>query len=121
MPDFHEALRKVPIFAKTYTLYKTFYGYLQSFPRKDRYALGQKCETVLIEILEAVVLASSLPKQEKLPILKGASSKVDILRVLFEFGRDLKIIENKKYQTLDSMLLEIGKMLGGWIKTTNQN
>ena len=118
--DFHESLRKIPIFSKTYELYKTFYGYLQSFPRKDRYALGQKCETELIEILEAVILASSLSKQEKLPILKRASSRVDILRVLFQLGRDLKIIENKKYQTLESLSQEIGRMFGGWIKSTSQ-
>lgn len=121
MPDFHSSLTKVPIFTKTYELYKIFYGYLQSFPRKDRYALGQKCEAVLLEILEAVVLASSLPKQEKLPILKNASSKVDTLRVLFSLGKDLKIIENKKYQTLENYLAEIGKMFGGWIKTMASN
>lgn len=91
------------------------------FPRKDRYVLGQKCEAVLLEILEAAILASSLSKQEKLPILKRASSKIDVLRVLFTLGRDLKIIENKKYQVLENLLSEIGKMFGGWIKTSAQN
>ncbi len=121
MPDFHTSLRKVPIFTKTYELYKIFYEYLQSFPRKDRYALGQKCEAVLIEILEAVILASSLSKQEKLPILRKASSNVDVLRVLFTLGKDLKIIENRKYQVLENLLAEIGKMFGGWIKTTSRS
>lgn len=93
---------------------------MQSFPRKDRYALGQKCETTLLEILEAVVLASSLSKQEKLPVLKKASSKIDILRILFELGKDLKIIENKKYQILETGLSEIGRMFGGWIKSVVQ-
>ncbi len=93
---------------------------MQSFPRKDRYTLGQKCETVLLEILEAVILASSLSKQEKLPVLKTASAKIDVLRVLFELGKDLKIIENKKYQILEKSLQEIGRMFGGWIKSTSQ-
>ncbi len=120
MPDFHTSLQKIPIFVRTYDLYKIFYGYLSSFPRKDRYTLGQKCEAVLLEILEAVIIASSLPKQEKLPILKKASIKIDTLRVLFSLGKDLNIIENKKYIVLESYLSEIGKMFGGWIKTTSQ-
>ena len=41
-----------PIFIKTYELYKLFYLYLPTFPKKDRYTLGQKCELVLLDILE---------------------------------------------------------------------
>lgn len=120
MPDFHTSLQNIPIYVRTCELYKVFYGYLSSFPRKDRYTWGQKCEAVILEILEAVVLASSLPKQEKLPILKKASLKVDLLRSLFTLGKDLKIIENKKYMVLEKLLSEIGRMFGGWIKTMSQ-
>lgn len=45
--------------------------------------------------------------------------KLDIVKVLFNLGKDLKIIENKKYMELESAISEIGKMLGGWIKTTS--
>lgn len=120
MPDLHTSLQKIPIFVKTYELYKIFYEYLSSFPRKDRYTLGQKCEAVLLEILEAVIVAGSLSKQEKLPILKKASIKIDTLRVLFSLSKDLNIIENKKYMVLESYLSEIGKMFGGWIKSTSK-
>lgn len=96
-----------------------FYTFLSSFPKKDRYTLGQKCEAVLLELLESIVVASNLSKQQKLPVLQNASTKVDLLRVFFKLGKDLKVIENNKYVVLDRDLSEIGKMLGGWIKTTN--
>ena len=118
MADFHTLWQDIPIYTKTYELYKTFYNFLPSFPRQNRYILGQKCENVLLEILEAIILASNLSKQEKLPVLRRASVKLDILKVLFTLGKDLKIIENKKYLILESGALEIGKMLGGWIKIT---
>lgn len=73
----------------------------------------------IIDVLESIILASSLSKQEKLPVLKTASMKLDIVKVLFSLGKDLKIIENKKYMELESGISEIGKMLGGWIKTTS--
>ncbi len=119
MADFHNSLKDVPIFHKTYALYKTFYGYLPSLPKKDRYTFGERCEIVLLDILEAVVLASNMPKSEKLPVLKQGSLKVDLLKVLFKLGQDLHIFENKQYSILEAQLDEIGKMFGGWIKTTS--
>ena len=119
MPDFHTSWQDIPIFTKTYELYKAFYEYLPSFPKKDRYTLAQRIEFTLLDLIEAIVLSSNLPKQEKLPILRQASTKIDLLRVLFKLGKDLKIIENKKYVQFESSVSEVGKMLGGWIKTTN--
>jgi len=92
---------------------------LPSLPRKERYTLGQRCEIVLLDMLEAIIMASNLSKQEKLPVLRKASTKIDLLRVFLKLGKDLKIIENKKYTELENDVAEIGKMLGGWIKTTN--
>src|SRR3989344_649181 len=106
MNNFHISLQKTPIYLRTYELYKVFYGYLSSFPRKDRYALGQKCEAVLSELLEAVIIAGSLSKQEKLPILKKASVTIDVLRALFSLGKDLKIIDNKKNMVLEKLVTE---------------
>jgi len=119
MVDFHASWQDTPIFVKTYELYKNFYAFLSSFPKKDRYTLGQKCETVLLDLLESIIMASYLSKQEKLPVLRKASLNIDLLRVFFKLGKDLKIIENKKYVELENSISEIGKMVGGWIKTTS--
>lgn len=119
MPDFHPLWQDIPIFVKTYDLYKVFYGYLSSFPKKDRYTLGQRCEKILLEILESIISASNLSKQEKLPVLKSASTKLDVLKVMFKLCKELKVIDNNRYLTLDGKLIEIGRMLGGWIKTSS--
>lgn len=70
-----------------------------------------------MELLELIINAGNLSKKEKLPVLKQASLKTDVLKVLFRLLRDLKIIDNKKYLLLEEFLQEIGKMLGGWIKS----
>ncbi|KKQ28387.1 MAG: hypothetical protein A3H17_00890 [Candidatus Levybacteria bacterium RIFCSPLOWO2_12_FULL_37_14] len=72
-----------------------------------------------MELLEKIILASNISKQEKLPVLREASVKVDLLRVFFKLGKDLKIIENIKYIELENSITEIGKMVGGWIKASN--
>lgn len=110
----------MPIFIKTYGLYKTFYEFLPTFPKKARYTFGQRCEVVLLELMEAIVVASSLPKSEKLPILKKASVRLDLVKVFFRLGKDLRVIENRQYSILDSQTQEIGKMLGGWIRVSSE-
>lgn len=117
MPNSHIGF-DIPIFQKTYELYKLFYQYLFNFPKKDRYTIGQRCENAILDLLEAITQAGQLPKIEKLPVLQKASIKLDLTKVLIRLCKDLKILDNKKYLTLESELQEIGRMLGGWIKAS---
>lgn len=119
MPDFHTNFSDIPLFVKTYELYKTFYGFLPTFPKKDRYSLGQRCELAILDVLQAIIVASNLGKGEKLPVLREGSTKVDLLKVLLRLAKDIKALDNKKYIILEEQLQEIGRMFGGWIKTTN--
>ncbi len=120
MVDFHNQLAAdIPIFQKTYETYKVFYLYLVHFPKKDRYTLGQRGENALLDLLEAIIQASQTSKTDKLPILQKASIKLDQMKVFVRLYKDLKILDSKKYLSLESNLQEIGKMLGGWIKSTS--
>lgn len=108
----------IPIFQKTYELYKLFYQYLANFPKKDRYTLGARCENALLDLLESLTLANQLKKSEKSSVLQKASLSLDRTKVLIRLCKDLKIIDNKKYLILETTLQEIGRMLGGWLKAT---
>jgi len=124
MPDSHKDFEPgrlnldIPIFQKAYELYKVFYEYEAHFPKKDRYTLGQRIENAILDVIEAIIIASQLSKSEKLPVLKKASVKLDLLKVLVRLAKDLKALDNKKYLILESNIQEIGKMLGGWIKAS---
>lgn len=107
----------LPILHRIYELYKLFYQYLLAFPKKDRYSLGLKCENLILDILELFFEAVQSFK-DKLQLLEKASLKLNILRILIRLAKDVKIIDFKKYLTLQEKINEIGKMLGGWIKST---
>lgn len=125
MPDFHNDSEfgklnlDIPVFQKTYDLYKSFYSLVLDFPKKDRYTIGQRIENTILGILENIIAASQLSKLEKVPTLQKASIKLDVLKILIRCCKDLKIIDNKKYLTFESQVIEIGKMLGGWIKASS--
>ena len=110
----------IPIFNKAYELYKTFYGYRSTVSRQDRYTLWQRGETTILDILEGILLASQLSKAEKLPTLQNVSLKVNFLRIFVRLTKDVKAIDNKKHLRLQEMIDEIGRMLGGWIKSTKE-
>lgn len=109
---------ETPIFKKTYDLYRVFYTLRTTIPKQDKYTIWQKSEGLLVEILEGILSASYKPKFEKTPILEKISLKLNILKMLIRLMKDVGAIDNKKYITLQEPLDEIGRMLGGWIRST---
>lgn len=107
----------IPIFKKTYDVYRLFYGYRADVSKQDRYTVWQRCENSILDVLEAILLASQSNRATKLPILESASVKLNLLRVLVRLTKDVKAIDNKKYLELETRVDEIGRMLGGWIRS----
>ena len=107
----------MPILKRTIDLYKLYYGFAELFPKKSKYTIGATCEKYIIEILEALLQAGYLSKEKKLPLIKKASDKLDVLKIFIRLLRELDIIDQKKYLTLQTTIQEIGRMFGGWIKS----
>ena len=108
----------IPIFKKAYELYKTFYGYRNTVSKQDRYTIWQRCENLILDILENILWASQLSKNDKLPILEKTSLKLNFLRVFLRLCKEIKVLDNRKYVLFEEDVDEIGRMLGGWIKST---
>lgn len=101
--------------------YKLFHEFIKLFPKTEKYSLGQKIENTALEILELSLKSIYLPKQEKIPFLKKIDTKTNLLKVLIRLASETKSLDNKKYLILEKMLQEIGKMIGGWIRSTKFN
>lgn len=108
----------IPIFRKIYDLYKVFYSYRDSVAKRDRYTIYQRAESILLDLVQCILSASQLSKSQKLPALEDASLKLNFLRVFIRMMKDVKAIDNKKYLVLQEYIDEIGRMLGGWIRST---
>ena len=110
----------IPIFKKSYDLYRTFYSYRLDIPKQDRYTLWQRCEDGLLSLIESILLVSQRSAKDKLPILEDASVRLNVLRVFVRLMKDTKAIDNGKYLAIEQGLDEIGRMLGGWIRSTKE-
>jgi len=67
-----------------------------------------------MEIIESVVTASFLRKEEKLPYVRLAIRKSDTLKIFLMILWETKSLDTTKYIQLSEKLDEVGKMLGGW-------
>lgn len=107
------------IFSKVYELYKSYSQLHISFPKAKRYSLGNAIDGSIISILELVIEAEHTSKQHKAQLLQKAGIKIDLTKVLMRLACETRCIEDKKYRLASASLVEIGKMLGGWIKSLN--
>jgi hypothetical protein len=87
---------------------------LQNIPKLSRFTLGAKIDTLFIETVEFILLAGYAPKNQKLSIIKRASTKLDALKFFLQLAWETKSLDNKKYLVIAKLLEEAGKMLGGW-------
>ncbi len=108
----------IPIVHSLYQIYSSWHGLLIKFPKSQRYTLGATCQSQLLQILEAVITAASANQVEvKTTQLRFASAKLDLLRLLIRLAKDCKCLNNEAYLELESKLNEVGRMLGGWLKS----
>ena len=109
--------KEIPLTQKVYDFYSSLYILTQKMPKKDKYSLGIKIDQTTLDLLEIVIAAGNAKPDEKLIILQKASAKTDLLKLLIRLCYDIKAIDKKKYLKLEERLQEIGRMLGGWIKS----
>lgn len=91
-----------------------WYGYYQTINKNHRYTLGQRVDTLFVETIEALAIASYLSKKDKLPYVKLAIRKIDTLKIFLMILWETKSLDQKKYIALSIKIDEIGRMLGGW-------
>jgi hypothetical protein len=104
----------LPILQKAKEAYALWHGCCQTLTKNHRYTLGQRIDRLFGDLIEAIVTACFLSKQEKLPYIRHAIKKADTLKIFLMILWETKSLDNKKYLELSVKLEEIGRMLGGW-------
>lgn len=109
---------EIPILKKSYDLYKTFHEYRTLVPKQNRYTLYERCENSILDMLENLLEAGYGKHSNKQERLEIASIKLNLIRFFVRLMKDTKSLDTKKYLTLQLHIDEIGRMLGGWIRSS---
>ena len=91
------------------------YVILRSFPKSEKFALCADIKQVEDILLERCIEAEK--KYTKKTTLQEMDISVAKLRSYIRLSFNLKFINLHQYEVWSGKVVEIGKMLGGWIKT----
>lgn len=108
---------KESILTKTYDFVKSIIPLINAMPRDQRYILGSRLEEMSLALLELLIEAYYLPKSEKESRLRQANLQLEKLRYLIRLCFELKYYNAARFEMLTTQLLEIGRMIGGWVKS----
>lgn len=107
-----------PIFTHTYDLLRWLVPLAQQLPRTHRSGLGRQLPDTGFRLQRLLLQAARQPDLTVM-LLREADATLAELRLLLRLGRDLQIIAFGHYEEGARRLNEIGKLLGGWLRTMN--
>ncbi len=82
--------------------------------------MARRVEESAFAFYDLLLQAGRLPeerREEKRQLLLRADLELDRLRLSVRMCQDLKLLSFKQYEYCAGQLVEIGRLLGGWLKT----
>ena len=86
-------------------------------PKCDRFTIFERSENLIVDIIELFTEAGYGRGADKTLALNHASVKLNTLRFFVRLMKDTGSFDLKKYTALQTTIDEIGRMLGGWIRS----
>jgi len=108
-------LRELIIYQKHYDLTLYAFPIINKYPRDMRFTLGQQTHDCLLDIAKLIVKANR--ERNKMKSLWEIDGKIEELRLLTRLAKDMRMLSVKQYGLIHERVNEIGRLLGGWMKT----
>jgi len=90
---------------------------LNKFPRDQKFVLGDRIETKLLDVQEFCLRAYY--SREKRGHLLEANLQLEVARHLVRLANALKLFSNHTYSVLAEKMDEVGRMIGGRLKSVS--
>lgn len=108
--------QELPILQKVTEVYLLWHAHIHHLPRSSRFTLGSRIDQLFLETIEHILTAGYAPHEQKLNILRQASTTLDTLKFFLKIAWQTKTLPSKQYAQLSPPVAEVGRMLGGWRK-----
>ncbi len=90
---------------------------ISKFPKDQRYILGNRLQNGALDMLEAFVDAALAPGHTKISFLEEAQRRLEHVRFLLRLAYAIRMVNVKSYEYGSRVLVELGKMRGGWVRS----
>jgi hypothetical protein len=112
-------MKESPIFSRTHDLLLWLLPQATRFPRIHRFGLGERVVRQALDFQETLIIAGLNSGEGRREQLKDADVQLALLRHWIRLCKDLELLTIAQYEHVSGMLVEIGRLLGGWKKTLN--
>lgn len=90
---------------------------LLKLPRTEKFSIGIEVKTSVYNMLKNVLLASKVERNKRIGIYNIIDTEICYQRICIRIMYNNKWIDSKKYKYSNELLSEIGRILGGLIKS----
>ncbi len=108
-------MKQSPIFIKVYDLSKWLLEHSQKFPKSQRFVMAKRVENAILDLQDNLIKAVKLSKKQSY-FLIASDIELEKLRKYLRLCQDLKLLTFKQYEYASKEIVEIGNMLGKWLK-----
>ena len=108
-------MKESPIFSKTYDLVAWLIPVTIKFPRQQRFVMAAALQREALRFQELLIEAAH--QRQPRERLIAADAELDKLRTHLRLSRDLVLISPGQYEHAARLLVEVGRLLGGWQKS----
>ncbi len=115
-------MNESPIFFKTHDMLVWLLAHTIKFPKSQRFVMAKRLEETALNFYDTLVAAGKEQgARYKAKHLRSADVELERLRHHIRLCRDLRLLSIGQYQHIAGMLVEIGRLLGSWLKNEVQN
>lgn len=111
-------MEELKIQQKAFEMMEYAYGALAQFPKSEKFALVVDIKRCMNLILERIIEANK--KYYKKNTLQELDVEIMKLKAYIRLSYKLGFLPIKKYELWSEKVAEIGRMVGGWIKSTSK-
>lgn len=113
-------MKESPIFSCTYDMLLWLLPQSVKFPRAYRFGLGERVTRRALDFQETLIAAGLRAGPERRTLLLQADTQLAQLRQSVRLCKDLQLLTIGQYEHIASILTEIGRLLGGWQKSSSK-
>jgi hypothetical protein len=97
-------------------LYIVIHAALKQFPKRDFHGIGKRIEETALNMLEYLILASKKDDEQRINLLEKLDRELVKEKILVRLSNRIKAMPDSSYINIEKRIVEMGKMIGGWIK-----
>ena len=105
------------IFTRTYDFLSWLLPLAENFPKSQRFVVTSRLQSAALNFQERIIEANSRRGKQRVDKLQEADAELLKVRLYLRLCEKWNWIKVGQYRHASGMVAELGRLLGGWIKS----